>query len=206
MSNDSSLLILSGFAGVGKDTVLGMLLKEDKRFAPSISFSTRKPRPGEIDGVDYHFISREAFEVKLARGELLEHTEFCGNFYGTPRSEIARNAARGCVTVLEIETDGASQVMKLTDDYISVFLASESFTTLENRLRGRATETEVSIRMRLSKARKELLLLPRYQHVLINYNNRAADVALTISELFFEKPLSFPELRVTDVDAFIQRF
>ncbi len=204
MTEKPNLLILSGFAGVGKDTVLNHLLSNDARFAPSISFSTRTPRPKEIDGVDYYFITRDAFEAKLKRGDFLEHTEFCGNYYGTPRSEIERNAKLGRITVLEIETDGATQVMELTDNYVSIFLAMENFETLEARLRGRATETEESIRMRLAKARKELLLLPRYQHVLVNYNNRAADVAKTISQLFFNEPLSYPELCVSDIEEFVQ--
>lgn len=201
--NKPNLLILSGFAGVGKDTVLRILLKNDSRFAPSISYSTRTPRNGEKNGVDYYFVTREEFQEKLKNGDLLEHTEFCGNFYGTPKSEIERNAAEGKVTVLEIETDGANQVMSLTDNYISVFLASPDFTTLENRLRGRKSETEESIHLRLAKARKELLLLPNYQHVLVNLNQRSEDVAQTISELFFGECISNPELRVDDVNKFI---
>lgn len=203
--NKPNLLILSGFAGVGKDTVLRVLLKNDSRFAPSISYSTRTPRNGEIDGVDYYFVTREVFQKKVERGEFLEYTEFCGNFYGTPKSEIERNATLGKVTVLEIETDGAGQVMNLTDNYISVFLASPDFQTLENRLRGRKSETEESIRLRLAKARNELLLLPKYQHVLVNLNQRSDDVAKTISELFFEDTISHPELKVQDTEAFIQK-
>lgn len=200
-----NLLILSGFAGVGKDTVLHILLKNDPRFSPSISYSTRTPRNGEIDGVDYYFVSREVFLKKLERGEFLEHTEFCGNYYGTPKSEIERNSALGKVTVLEIETDGAGQVMNLTENFVSVFLASPDFKTLENRLRGRKSETEDSIRLRLAKARKELLLLPKYQHVLVNLNQRSEDVATTISELFFDEKISHPELLVRDTDAFIKQ-
>ena len=203
--NKPNLLILSGFAGVGKDTVLRVLLKNDSRFAPSISYSTRTPRNGEIDGVDYYFVTREVFQKKVERGEFLEYTEFCGNFYGTPKSEIERNAALGKVTVLEIETDGAGQVMNLTDNYISVFLASPDFQPLEKRLRGRKSETEESIRLRLAKARNELLLLPKYQHVLVNLNQRSDDVAKTISELFFEDTISHPELKVQDTEAFIQK-
>ena len=203
--NKPNLLILSGFAGVGKDTVLRVLLKNDPRFSPSISYSTRTPRNGEIDGVDYYFVSREVFQKKAERGDFLEYTEFCGNFYGTPKSEIERNAALGKVTVLEIETDGAGQVMGLTDNYISVFLASPDFATLENRLRGRKSETEESIRLRMAKARNELLLLPKYQHVLVNLNQRSDDVAKTISELFFEDSISHPELKVNDIDAFIHK-
>lgn len=203
--NRPNLLILSGFAGVGKDTVLRILLERDPRFAPSISYSTRTPRNGEENGVHYYFVSREEFMERLAASEMLEHTEFCGNFYGTPKSEIERNAALGKVTVLEIETDGAGQVMNLTDNFISVFLASPDFETLENRLRGRKSETEESIRLRLAKARKELLLLPKYQHVLVNLNQRSEDVATTISELFFGESVSYPELCVTDTDAFIQK-
>lgn len=203
--NNPNLLILSGFAGVGKDTVLRVLLCNDPRFSPSISYSTRTPRKGEVDGVHYYFVTRDVFEKKLERGEFLEHTEFCGNFYGTPKSEIERNAALGKVTVLEIETDGASQVMNLTDNYVSVFLASPDFVTLENRLRGRKSETEDSIRLRLAKARKELLLLPNYQHVLVNQNQRSEDVAKTISELFFGEKLTFPELRVNDTETFIHK-
>ncbi len=203
--NKPNLLILSGFAGVGKDTVLRVLLKNDPRFSPSISYSTRTPRKGEINGVDYYFVSREEFLQKLEDGEFIEHTEFCGNFYGTPKSEIKRNAELGKVTVLEIETDGASQVMSFSDNYVSVFLASPDFTTLENRLRGRQSETEDSIRLRMAKAKKELLLLPNYQHVLVNLNQRSEDVAQTISELFFGSEISYPELRVDDIDAFIQK-
>ena len=203
--NKPNLLILSGFAGVGKDTVLRILLKNDPRFAPSISFSTRTPRAGEVNGVDYYFISRDEFSNKLKNNEMLEHTEFCGNFYGTPKSEIERNAALGKVTVLEIETDGANQVMNLTDNYISVFLASPDFDTLERRLRGRKSETEDSIRLRLAKARNELLLLNNYQHVLVNLNQRSEDVAKTISELFFGDSISHQELLVNDKDEFITR-
>lgn len=203
--NKPNLLILSGFAGVGKDTVLRILLKNDPRFAPSISYSTRTPRAGEVNGVDYYFISRDEFSNKLKNNEMLEHTEFCGNFYGTPKSEIERNAALGKVTVLEIETDGANQVMNLTDNYISVFLASPDFDTLERRLRGRKSETEDSIRLRLAKARNELLLLNNYQHVLVNLNQRSEDVAKTISELFFGDSISHQELLVNDKDEFITR-
>lgn len=168
MSKRGTLLVLSGPSGVGKSTVLRKMMDGREDMAFSVSATTRAPRPGEVDGKDYFFITREEFDKMVEQGELLEHAEFVGNCYGTPRSQILQRLEQGITVVLDIEVQGAGQVKALMPEALTVFLAPPSLEALEQRLRGRGTESEEKIRSRLETARKELLLAPTYDYTVVN--------------------------------------
>ncbi len=150
------LVIVSGPAGTGKGTVIGRVgeLRGDLRY--SVSATTRAPRPGETDGVNYYFKTREEFETMIGAGAFLEYAEYVGNLYGTLN------------VILEIEVQGAAQVMARRPDAVSVFLAPPSLAELESRLRGRGTEDDATIRRRLDTARGELALAKGYQYIIVN--------------------------------------
>lgn len=162
------LLVISGPSGVGKSTVISILMKLRGSMEFSVSATTRLPRPGETDGVEYFFVTRERFEQMVENGELLEHAEFVGNCYGTPKSQVLERMEQGITVVLDIEVQGAAQVKAIMPEAITVFLAPPSLEALEQRLRGRGTETEETILRRLDTARKELALAPQYDHTVIN--------------------------------------
>ncbi len=179
------LLVISGPAGSGKGTVV----KHLRRILPDIGFSvsatTRAPRPGEEDGIHYYFFSRDDFEEALAAGEILEHTLYCGNYYGTLKSEADRVLSAGHDLILEIEIDGAMQVKKLFKDAITVMLLPPSGAILEARLRGRGTETDEVIKNRLARAREELMYAPKYDYVVINEDGGAEACAAEIAKILF---------------------
>ena len=170
------LLIVSGPAGSGKGTVNSLLLARED-FVYSVSATTRSPRPGELNGVNYHFISREEFAESLASGDMLEYTEYCGNFYGTPKRRALEILESGKNLILEIEVDGARQVKEKFPDAVLIMLLPPSFSTQEARLRGRATETEEKIKARLARTREELCDLDIYDYIVYNLDGRAADAA-----------------------------
>ena len=161
------LFVISGPAGSGKSTINKKLVESGK-FEFSVSATTRKPRAGEIDGVHYHFISREDFEKKIAAGEMLEHAEYVGNFYGTPRAAVESCLDAGKNIILEIEVQGAAQVKQKLPEAVTVFLAPPGLDALERRLRGRGTESEDTIRARLETARREMAAAPNYDYTVIN--------------------------------------
>ena len=164
-----SLIILSGPSGVGKGTVRQALLGlGGVDFYYSVSMTTRKPRPGEVDGRDYIFVSPEEFQRNIDNGNLLEWAEFVGNRYGTPRDIIEQWREKGRDVLLEIETNGAKQVLAKCPDAISIFIVPPNFEALESRIRGRSTEDEPTIQRRLAKARAELLLQDNYQYKVLN--------------------------------------
>jgi guanylate kinase len=175
------LLVISGPAGSGKGTVVSLLRGMLPGIGFSVSATTRAPRPGERDGVHYFYITRAEFEEKIARGEILEHTEYCGNLYGTLRSEAERVLGAGEDLILEIETDGAMQIKRLFPDAVAVMLLPPDAATLEERLRGRGTETEEVIRSRLARAREELLLADRYDYIAVNETGGAEKCAADIA-------------------------
>ena len=163
------LFVFSGPSGVGKGTLKAKLFEEfADRIAYSVSATTRGPREGEVDGKDYFFISRQEFERRVKNNEFLEHAEFAGNCYGTPRAYVEKLLDSGMNVVLEIDVQGALQVMKSMPECVSVFILPPSFEELEHRLRGRGTETEKKVRERLETAKRELPYAPQYDYQIVN--------------------------------------
>lgn len=163
------LFVFSGPSGVGKGTLKAKLFEEfADQIAYSVSATTRGPREGEVDGKDYFFISRQEFERRVKNNEFLEHAEFAGNCYGTLRAYVEKLLDSGMNVVLEIDVQGALQVMKSMPECVSVFILPPSFEELEHRLRGRGTETEEKVRERLETAKRELPYAPQYDYQIVN--------------------------------------
>ena len=163
------LFVFSGPSGVGKGTLKAKLFEEfADQIAYSVSATPRGPREGEVDGKDYFFISRQEFERRVKNNEFLEHAEFAGNCYGTPRAYVEKLLDSGMNVVLEIDVQGALQVMKSMPECVSVFILPPSFEELEHRLRGRGTETEEKVRERLETAKRELPYAPQYDYQIVN--------------------------------------
>ena len=167
-------LVVSGPSGAGKSTVCRLVLAGRPAMRFSVSCTTRAPRAGETDGVDYHFLGRPEFEAKIAAGEFLEHAEVHGNFYGTLRAEVEPFLHRGGDVLLDIDVQGARQVRRNADaggvggQYAFVFLAPPSLAELERRLRGRQTDAEEVILRRLANARREIAAWREYDYLVIN--------------------------------------
>lgn len=162
------LIVLSGPSGSGKGTIIKSLLSRRKDTVLSISVTTRQPRPGEEDGVHYFFRTREEFEDMIAENSLLEYAEYNGNYYGTPEEAIKKWLQEGKNVLLEIEVQGAEQVMNHRSDLVSIFITIPSMAELERRLRDRGTETEEKIRGRMEVAKRELTRAFRYDYVVLN--------------------------------------
>lgn len=182
MKNKGLLVVVSGPAGSGKGTVNGMLTQREG-YVFSVSATTRAPRPGEIDGVNYHFISREEFEQRIERGEMLEYTEYCGNYYGTPEKETVEALEAGKNVILEIEVEGAMNVKKKYPEAVLIMLLPPSYAVQESRLRGRGTETDEVIRRRLARAREEVLFVVNYDYIIYNYDGRAEECVTQIDSI-----------------------
>ena len=174
--NKGLLIVISGPAGSGKGTVNARLL-ESEEFVYSVSATTRAPRPGEVNGKNYYFISREEFEGRIAAGEMLEYTCYCNNYYGTPLKEALEVIASGKNLILEIEVEGAMNVKRLYPDAVLIMLLPPNFATQEWRLRHRGTETEEVILARLERAKEEIQLLPNYDYVVYNQPDGVEDCA-----------------------------
>ena len=176
------LIVLSGPSGVGKGTIRkAMFEKENHNFSYSISMTTRKPREGEVDGVDYYFVSKEEFLKRIEEGKFLEHAEFVGNYYGTPLDKVNEQLDLGKEVVLEIDVAGAMQVKKLVPDSVLIFILPPSKEALYERLKGRGTETEEVIRQRIETANKELLIAENYDYAVINNTvDKAVDEIIEI--------------------------
>ena len=170
------LIVVSGPAGSGKGTVNSQLVATGD-FVFSVSATTRAPRPGEIDGVNYHFIDREEFQRRIDENGFLEYTTYCDNFYGTPLKEALAVLESGKNLILEIECDGAKNVKKIFPEAVLIMLIPPTFSIQEERLRGRATETEEVILKRLEKAKREIEQLDAYDYIVYNYNGGSAVAA-----------------------------
>ncbi len=170
------LIVVSGPAGSGKGTVNAHLLRGED-FAFSVSATTRAPRPGEVDGKNYHFITRDEFLSRIQSGDMLEYTEYCGNYYGTPKKEAEAVLASGKNLLLEIEVEGAENIKKKYPDAVLILLLPPSHAVQESRLRSRGTETEEKICERLARAREEIYHAPSYDYVVYNHDGRDRDAA-----------------------------
>lgn len=162
------LVIFSGPSGSGKGTIMKSLLASRDDTVLSVSMTTRAPRPGEIDGYHYHFVTREEFQKTIDEDGFLEYAEYNGNFYGTPEAPIRRLLNEGKNVMLEIEVQGAEKVMDHRSDVVSIFITTPSYEELERRLRGRGTEPEEVICKRMKTSQYELSRAFRYQYVVLN--------------------------------------
>lgn len=167
-SNKGKLVILSGPSGVGKDTVIDEWVKSNPRVKRVIAYTTREPRPGEVKGVDYHFVEVETFEKLAEMGAFLEYKHVYGNFYATPLTDMESMLAEGFVAVLKIDVQGALAAMKLRPDAMTVFLLPPSDEELERRITGRGTDAPDVIQRRLLNAQREIRLAKHYQHKIVN--------------------------------------
>ena len=162
------LVLFSGPSGVGKDTVLDIVLNKDKNLQKSISLTTRGIRENEVDGKDYYFISSDKFEDMISKGQVLEYAKYGSNFYGTPKAPIDQWLGEGKTVILKIEVQGASKIKELYPDSVSIFVLPPSMEELENRLRSRGTESEDDIKKRLDIAKGEVERSKDYDFLVIN--------------------------------------
>ncbi len=181
MNREGIIFVISGPSGSGKGTVCEELRRINPDTAISVSATTRSPRAGEVDGVSYHFITRERFEELIEAGEVLEYTQYNGNYYGTLRSEAERIVSEGRDLILEIEVDGAGQIKRLLGDRVcGIMLIAPDAAEQEARLRGRGTESEEVIRGRLDRAKEEIKEAPNYDYIVINETGKTAECAADI--------------------------
>lgn len=160
--------IISGPSGVGKSTILHALMEKRKNLYFSVSATTRDPRPGEEDGVHYHFLNVDTFKEWIERDEFLEHAEFVGNYYGTPKRFVDEAMDRGEDVILDIEVQGAMQVSEKRPETVRIFIAPPSWEELERRLTGRGTDSPEKIQKRLQRAREDAATASVYDYFIIN--------------------------------------
>ena len=169
MSERGLLIVFSGPSGVGKGTVRQEIFsKPDHKFEYSVSMTTRAQRPGEVDGKDYFFRSREEFEELIRNGQMLEYAEYVGNYYGTPLTYVNETLDKGIDVFLEIEVQGALQVKKKVPDAVFIFLTPPDLNELQERLIGRGTDSEEVIAQRIERAREEIALMSEYDYAIVN--------------------------------------
>lgn len=177
------LFVISGPAGSGKGTVMNILVSRSADFSLSVSLTSRPMLKGEAEGVNYYYVSREQFEEKIKAGEVLEYTEYCGNYYGTPKKNALDVIESGKHLLLEIEVDGAMQIKRAYPDAVLVMILPPSARVQEQRLRDRGRDTEESIQRRLQRTREELKLAHEYDYILLNETGHADDVAAAFEHI-----------------------
>lgn len=169
MTERGLLIVFSGPSGVGKGTVRQEIFSTpDHQFEYSVSMTTRPKRPGEVDGVDYFFRTREEFEDLIKKGQMLEYAEYVGNYYGTPLTYVNETLDKGIDVFLEIEVQGALQVKKKVPDGVFIFLTPPDLDELKDRLVGRGTDSEEVIRQRIERAKEEIALMREYDYAVVN--------------------------------------
>ncbi len=191
-NNKGILLVVSGAAGTGKGTVNANILKKyPSEYEFSVSATTRPPRPLETDGKEYHFISKEKFEKAISEGDVIEYTKYCGNYYGTLKSELEKlNSGKNLI--LEIEVEGAMNIKRIYPESVLIFILPPDYETLKSRLVGRGTNTPEDIENRMKKALQEFSFVKDYDYAVINYNGGSEDAAdAIVSIVNSEKHKSF---------------
>ena len=168
MNHRGLLVVVSGFSGVGKGTLVKKLVTECDNYALSVSMTTRKPRKGEIDGVSYFFVDHDTFEQTIAQDGLVEYASYVGNYYGTPKTWVEEQRNSGKDVVLEIEVQGALKVKEKFPDAVLIFVLPPSAKELKSRLEGRGTETQDVVLKRLSRAEEESAFVEQYDYIVVN--------------------------------------
>ena len=189
MAEKGLLVVVSAPSGGGKGTILKELFARNDNLQLSVSATTRAPRPGEEHGKQYYFLSREEFEGLIDQGKMLEHAEYVGNYYGTPRDPVEEWLSRGREVVREIEVQGGAQVKKLMPECVSVFILPPSMKVLGERLRGRGTEAEETVQKRLAAARQELPQAKEYDYLV--FNDRLEDAVEDILAILRAEKLKY---------------
>lgn len=168
MAKKGRLFVYAGASGVGKGTIMKELLKRDESIRLSVSATTRNPREGEVHGREYFFVTKDKFEEMIADNGFLEYAQYCDNYYGTPKSFVDEQLDKGFNVFLEIELQGAKNVLSMRPDAVSIFILPPTLEELERRLRDRGTETEEAIAKRLSQAKIEMENAKMYQYTVVN--------------------------------------
>ncbi|MGN0308562.1 MAG: guanylate kinase [Lachnospiraceae bacterium] len=168
MNGKGLLIVISGFSGAGKGTLMKGLMRDYRDYALSISMTTRAPREGEVNGREYFFAAREEFEERIRRDGFIEYASYCGNYYGTPRDYVDSKLAEGKDVILEIEIQGAMKIKERYPEAVLLFIMPPSAEALYERLSGRGTETEEAIQKRLKRACEEAVGIENYDYILIN--------------------------------------
>ena len=177
--NKGRLIVVTGPSGSGKGTVLQKLFSMRSDVAFSVSATTRNPRMGEIDGVHYHFISEKTFLQMAQNSEMLEHAQYCGNYYGTPANYVRQKLEQGINVILEIEVQGALKIKQQNIEAEFIFIIPPSMEELEKRLKNRGTEDESTIQKRLNRAKKEYEYMDDYDYIVINRDVETAALAIS---------------------------
>lgn len=180
---DGYLLILSGPSGSGKDTIINEIVKRDEKTVVSISMTTRKPRPGEVDGVNYYFVTKEQFEENIKNDQMLEWAQYGDNYYGTPKAPVFKWISEGKTVILEIEVQGADKIRSQYPEVRTMFLMPPSIHVLRERLSGRQTESEEEVNKRIEIAKKEIGRANDYDYIIVN--NRLEDAIEDALEIIF---------------------